>query len=279
MKSYLALFACLTAFVTESHARPANANALVDIDLHRDIVVQTIIGHWQHELPAAMRPTLAQKLAALRADQLLAARLAQSVEGVLEVIHSAALVDNALRANALALAELTHLANDSDDYSEPLPIANGGLMYVALAPCRIVDTQLDTPFGALAKRETRTFIASSRDASHFVAQGGAAHDCNIPANARALMAKVSAINPTEAGYASAAAAGHEPDHSIVAFNRSAAQRTLSNTGLIPLVRTHAGDFVIALTQGGPSTAHLTIDVVGYYAAPLLQQNARTPLLP
>jgi hypothetical protein len=279
MNSYLVLFACLATFVAESHARPASTNALADIDLHRDAVVHTIIGQWQTELPAAARPALAQKLAALRADQLLAARLAESVEGVLEVIHSAALVDNALRASALTLAELTQLANDSADYSEPLPIARDGLIYVALAPCRVVDTQRDTPFGAQAKREARTFIASSRDASHFVAQGGAAHDCNIPANARALMAKVSAINPTEAGYVSAAAAGHEHDHSIVAFTRGAPQRTISDTGLIPLARTHAGDFVIALTQGGQGTANLTIDVVGYYVAPLLQQNTQTPLLP
>jgi hypothetical protein len=277
MNFFLALFACLAALVAESHARPTNANALADIDLRREAVVHTIIGQWQHELPTALRSGLAEKLGGLRADQLLAARLAESVEGVLEIVHAASLVENALRANAFPFAELSAPASDAEDYSTPLPIARDGLFYVALAPCRIVDTHRDLPFGLQGKREPRTFVASSRDASHFTAQGGAAHDCNIPASARALMAKVSVINPTEVGYVAASASGLEPDHSIIAFTRGLPQRTLAGVGLVPLARSHAGDFVVAITQGGQSTAHLTIDVMGYYAAPLLQQNANTPL--
>ncbi len=75
--------------VASAQALAIKPDALLSIDLNRETVVEKITASWAKEIPAAQIESFKAKLAGLRADQLLAANLAGSFDGVLEVLSEA----------------------------------------------------------------------------------------------------------------------------------------------------------------------------------------------
>src|SRR5262245_10364682 len=112
---------------------------LLTIDQNRATVVDRVVANWGDALVGADaglgKEELRALLTGLRSDQLLAASLAGSLDGLRNVIA------NALTANAPVAAGLVHTKALGDPTSD--------LVYTPVTPCREVDTRnAGGPLGA-----------------------------------------------------------------------------------------------------------------------------------
>lgn len=121
-----------------------------------------------------------------------------------------------------------------------------GSVYVALVPCRILDT--------------RTQGAALGNGTNSVVQVTGHDGCVVPAGATAVEASVSAVEPSNGGFARLWPTGETPPAATF-VNYTKGQGT-TNTGAVSM--SSAGS--VALRNfGGPS--HFTVDVQGYYIHP------------
>jgi len=129
----------------------AEPNPLLTIDQHRQTVVDRVVADWGVELARSNAGVSAEQLRTmlsdLRSDQLLAASLAGSLDGLRDVLASALVRDGAARTQAKSLGDTT------DDVT-----------YTPVAPCRLVDTRAATSAvyaaaGPFAPGEVRTYAA------------------------------------------------------------------------------------------------------------------------
>ena len=133
-------------------------NALLTIDQHRSTVVERIVSEWAPELAAGSAGITAEELrttlSAMRADDLLAASMAGSLEGLRKVVVSA----QRSGAPASAKGSGKALGDAADD-----------LVYTPVVPCRIVDivgyfaTPLATALQCAQVASGATAIAVSAD--------------------------------------------------------------------------------------------------------------------
>jgi hypothetical protein len=129
------------------------------------------------------------------------------------------------------------------------------LQFLAVAPCRIVDTRVT---GGALNASARTFTADGP----YTSQGGNAAGCGIPANiAVAVQVNLGAIAAGGAkGWAKAWAAGTtEPLASIINYPADA---PISNMVTIPVSAT--SNFNIRTSN----KAQIFADIAGYYVKPL-----------
>lgn len=141
--------------------------------------------------------------------------------------------------------------------AEELP--TGPLPLFGIAPCRIADTRGNGFTGqaggpALAANATRTFQITGTVA-------GVPAQCGIPATAQAVSFQFTIIQPTSAGNLVAWPSGPPPTTSVL--NWSAGEFALGNGIAVPV--STAGAINVFVNAPGGATAHLTIDVNGYYA--------------
>ena len=132
-----------------------------------------------------------------------------------------------------------------------------GSVYVALQPCRVVDTRVGggQPIAANESRNLR--IAGS--GPEFVAQGGKANGCGIPDGAAAVEASVTAVSPEGTGYFRAWPNGEGlPSATFLNFTK---HQGTTNTGALKLAPTGALD--LSVRNFGGSSDYV-IDVQGYY---------------
>ena len=155
------------------------ADPLLAIDMNRAAVVDQVIAGWRGKLSAEQEKTVRDALWALRADRLLAASVAPSIDGLLSVLKSAERTA-AVAGGKVQLKDLGDL----------------DLAYTPVTPCRIVDTRLVGR--RLAPGVVQTFDGYS--GSSFVAQGGAASNCGIPLGAKALATTSTAVSPSDLGF-------------------------------------------------------------------------------
>src|SRR5438874_2049440 len=161
-------------------------NPLLSIDQNRTTVVDHVVAAWGDALVSAgvglAKEQLRTLLNGLRSDQLLAASLAGSLDGLRNVLA------NALTANVPVAPALIHakaLGDGGDD-----------LMYTPVTPCREVDTRIvGGQIGANSSRAFKVWVSSGG----FTAQGGSATNCNIPANPVAVVVNLTAVSPSGAG--------------------------------------------------------------------------------
>lgn len=181
---------------------------------------------------------LRARLARLRADRLLAASLAASPASLEAILAEAPPAQGAL---AFAPASAKALGDSASD-----------LVYTPLAPCRLIDTRgFGAPFvgGMFVPGERRAY-----------APAGA---CGIPgAGVASLMVSFTTQNstPNSGGFLSMIAPGQPVLTSVDVFNLGAewsASNTVVATGA-------AGEFDIFVST---ATAHVVIDVLGYFAPP------------
>ncbi len=138
-------------------------------------------------------------------------------------------------------------------YTNPPPAEGAG--FVAVTPCRVLDTRVGSP---LVWGSVRSFqIAGS--GSEFAAQGGKSGGCGIPDGALAVEMSVTAVSPTRDGFFRAWPAGVTPPQATF-LNYTGGQRT-TNTGSVALAPTGLKDLTVGNYYG---TVHYVIDVQGYY---------------
>ncbi len=179
-------------------------------------------------------------MSALRADRLLAASVAPSVDGLLSVLKS---------------AETTSVAAGSKVQLKGL--GDLDLAYTPVTPCRIVDTRQVAR--RLAAGVVQTF--DGYNASTFAAQGGASTNCAIPSGAYALATTTTAVTPDNLGFirmwpANAA----EPNASTVNFDPGTIN--IATGAIIPVDGANANRF----SAKSPTGVDLVVDVVGYFNA-------------
>jgi hypothetical protein len=121
-----------------------------------------------------------------------------------------------------------------------------GSAYFALAPCRAVDTRSAGP--PLAANTRRAFAVAGA--------------CQVPAEARAVAAVVTAVTPSEAGDLRVYAAGQPPP--LVSALNFAAGRSRANNIIVPLGTAGQIEVQCDMAPGSTGAAHLVVDVLGYF---------------
>ena len=130
--------------------------------------------------------------------------------------------------------------------------------FTPLTPCRIVDTRL-TSAGRFTNGHQRR-VAVAGGSSVFAAQGGKAGGCGIPANATAIEASLSAVDPSTSGYVRTWPSAGLP--AAATFLNFVGARAVTNTGAVA-VQPSTVDGLTVRSFGGPTD--LVVDVQGYYA--------------
>lgn len=149
------------------------------------------------------------------------------------------------------------------------------LVYVPIAPCRIVDTrQSYGGSGPLAANSTTAFDGV---AASFAGQGGKASDCGIPAGAAALATTIGVLDATAQGDLRVwAADGTVPNASIAVFSPAVTgapqpgQIFFSGaSAIIPLCQTGCPQGKEFKVLAEAAQLDLTIDVTGYFRAAVM----------
>ena len=142
----------------------------------------------------------------------------------------------------------------------PTPAAAGDPegTFIAVTPCRVVDTRAAVPSQQLGPDSTRSFQVGGTGGA-FAAQGGADGGCGVPDGARAVELSFTAIAPAGAnGFLRAGPAGGTPTGTVLNYTVGTG---ITNTGTVPLASTGLLDLVVRNFGG---TIHLAVDVQGYF---------------
>lgn len=147
---------------------------------------------------------------------------------------------------------------------------SGKLAYVAVTPCRVIDTRTSSS-GILVAGAARAFdIVGNHD---FSAQGGSVDGCSVPGYAggasrtRAVAVNLTAVTPVGKGHLRAwAGDGAEPAASVLNYNVIGAGGTnLANMLILPLAQDAIeGDDL--LVRAHFADVHLVADIVGYFTS-------------
>ena len=143
----------------------------------------------------------------------------------------------------------------------PTPVA---APFVSITPCRAVDTRGGG--GPIAAGSTRSFRMAGPGS--LASQGGPTGGCPVPAGAVAVAINVTVTATASHGYTSVFPAGAGTPKTST-LNWSSTGQTVANGTQVGL-----GGGQITATVGGPgASAQVIIDIVGYYAAPVLPSSA------
>jgi hypothetical protein len=244
------------------HATESNREPVATSLSEKERLVNLILERWQATAiragndPIAWRDTFGLQLSLLPASklqELVAANPATGYQGVVEAV-----VQSQLAGMDKGGSPTKSLGQTTTD-----------LVFVAINPCRIVDTR--NAGGAISAASPRSFIFSTTPAGNFSAQGGSATNCNlgftgniVPLAPKAIAATVTIVTPTADGNMVIYPAGTTPGAtSALNYNAGA---VLANTTVIVGAQSGATDFTVAL-NGPAQSAHVVIDAIGYYYAP------------
>lgn len=130
-------------------------------------------------------------------------------------------------------------------YASGAATATGPTDFFTVAPCRVTDTRKGAPL--VSQRIRNLQIAGI---------------CDIPFTARAIAANLTIIEPAVNGSLVVWPANlPQPSTSVVSFQKG---RTQMNNAVVPLATDGAGDIAAWISMEGGGTAHLIIDVTGYF---------------
>jgi hypothetical protein len=198
----VALSAAIAASAIFSSAAFANGpkpDALLQIDLHRSAVAERIVESWKKDIPAAQISSFRSKLMGLRADQLLAANLSGSFDGVLELLSAHERLHVGVQQKINATTSMTQNTEPADQ-SKALGEVDRDLLYTPIVPCRLFDTRTGQGgSGPIAAATSKTFD-TSRPAGSFASQGGSATDCAVPAGVAAVVVVLTSVTPPASGF-------------------------------------------------------------------------------
>jgi hypothetical protein len=176
-----------------AQAQTTKPDALLAVDQNRATVIERIVNSWGDQLAleaGLSRAQLREMLAAMRADQLLAASLAGSLSG----LH--AVMTQALPATAPARApEKVHI--------EALGDTTQDLVYTPVNPCRLFDTRASQGgLGTPVLNTRRTYGAITP-----VANQGGPGSCAAAASAGVALIQIGTLTPSGSGLLQGGAQG------------------------------------------------------------------------
>ncbi len=213
-----------------------NSEPLLAIDLNRDSIIERIVNTWSSEMSRAEQTGFRSALKGLRADQLLIASLAGSLDHVLETI-----VQNRQSSNMSG-----HQRNDRP---KALGEIDRDLVYTPIAPCNLMDTRAGV---SPTPPETGPKLV----AGYAVRDVQFTGRCDIPSDASAVSAQFTVENlPSTGGVIFAGKSGVPGGSVIVSWNSPVA--FASGSSVIPL----SADGRMQLQSANVSD--LKIDVNGY----------------
>lgn len=211
-------------------AGPTSTDPLVAVDLNRNAIIADMVESF------GGGPLLKARLATLRADKLLAASLTSSASALESILaESAAAPASRMRASAKAFGDPTR-----------------DLVYTPLTPCRLVDTRgFGAPIvgGSYAPNERRSYVPNGL--------------CAIPtAGVSSMLISFTTQNltPSSGGYLAILAPAAPITATVDVFNLGA-EWSASNTAV---ATGGAGQFDVFVST---ATAHVVVDILGYFAAP------------
>ncbi len=146
------------------------------------------------------------------------------------------------------------------------------LVYTPVAPCRIADTRIAG--GTLTANTARGFDVTA--VSDYSFQGGEANNCAIgnAGSFAAVAVNITVINPNVSGSLKAFAFGATTPASAIAMSYAAGE-VRSNFAVLKIDQ---GASANELSVVSTASAHLTIDVVGYFGALPTPPAQATPTL-
>lgn len=162
---------------------------------------------------------------------------------------------------------------DSGEGTSPPPEATSNLLgagsteakFVAIAPCRLVDTR--EAGGAISAGTTRRYDVRGTGGT-FAAQGGKSNGCGIPTGGVAgIEVTATAISATGTGFLRVFPEGEQN----ATFMNYTPTFNASNTGTVSLCGSTGNVCVVNQDLGVKnygSTTHLVLEVTGYYAQPM-----------
>ena len=147
-----------------------------------------------------------------------------------------------------------------EDSTQALGDPGTDLVYVPVAPCRVIDTRLAG--GQIAAASSRDFDIAST--ASYAAQGGSATDCGVGdvGTIAAAVINFTVVAPSIPGYATAYPfGGAQPLASSVNYG---ANETRGNLSIVPLDTDSAGADITVFTF---AASQLVGDIVGYFVQP------------
>lgn len=128
-------------------------------------------------------------------------------------------------------------------------LAQAGLQFYAVTPCRAVDTRSGNG-GIIAAATLRNFTIKGV--------------CNVPGTAKAVSLNATIASPTVDGFFSLWPAG-TAFPTVSTLNFLAGEAALANGAIVPLNTSTTPDLSTAYGTGsGAGTTHVIIDVTGYF---------------
>ena len=167
--------------------------------------------------------------------------------------HEAAPSRQAISVVTSAEADSPHVVPVPN--AQPVPIAGRvpppAVRFFTINPCRLIDTR--RPAGSYGGPALQA--GTQRD---FAIDG----QCGIPADALAVSANITTVNPSARGDLRAYPAGAPvPSSSVINFN---AGQTRANNAIVPLMGSPIGSMTIQTDITGGGTTHFLFDVNGYF---------------
>jgi trimeric autotransporter adhesin len=152
------------------------------------------------------------------------------------------------------------------------------LQYVAVPPCRVVDTR-STP-GAASPLIANTVRAFRATGTNFTGQGGTSGSCNIPSGATSVFFNFTVTGASASGFLTAYPFDQnnstQPISSVINYSTTTSNPAIANGIAVSIcdgaTTTCANDFYVVANQG---TTNLLVDVVGYYAPDIGNLNTAT----
>jgi hypothetical protein len=165
---------------------------LFAVEENRASIVEGILVSWRASLAKAygnatpeQEAQLRSSLMALRADKLLSASLAGTLDGLSKALSEPGPAIGRPASLVIGEAMTKHLGDVGID-----------VVFTPVTPCRIADTR--SAGGQLQAGVPRTFIGFN--ATTFATQGGVASNCGIPSGVAALVLNIAAVQPAAAGF-------------------------------------------------------------------------------
>ena len=251
------LFTALSIVGIDARAQSiANADALLAIDQQRASVVERIVAAWGPTLSKSKESVsideLRSRLLTLRADQLFAASLAGTEDGLRE-----------LAGYATAKPSLTQAA-----HTKALGDAAADVVYTPVTPCRLVDTR--GTFAAVYQgngtaSHTPIPFAPNEIRSYTVQGGNGVCLTQLPAglNPSAVQLQVFGM-PTTSASGDIEILPQGATFGSTATIVYVASINFNTVSTAAKINTADKQISVQVRGGG---AHLAIDVVGYFAAP------------
>lgn len=190
-------------------------------------------------------------------EQLLAARMATTFDGVVK----------ALRPSASKTTGAVALAAGQPVTTNALGNLASDLVYTPITPCRIIDTRASVA-GIIGANNGQQFYVSS---ANYSSQGGQAASCGIPANVSAVAINVVSTGQTGPGHLRVIESGGGiPTVSFLNYQWGV---NLANAG-ISRVGTYLSNTGIFIYSAN-SASHAVVDIMGYFSSPGSQQAVST----